>query len=554
MTRGDGVRHRTGLQPRRLAAEARALHLQLQAGVGAVGVEDPQRQGVQSGEEGHVGPLAPRLAQAERAVRGELGQPAVRQGPDAVLLLRLRPDGRGRRAGLLGRRRGWCPLVADRGFRLGLHRPFILRPHEPALHLQVAAAVDGDEHARERHVGRVEADRTIVQRIHRRLDLAHAPVLLLRQLLCLGRGRLDGLGFLGQRRERRLLPHRQRHGLAAELAQAVGVAVWEVGRDLRPLPALGFKDGGGRLQPVGHHGVDQRHVLQPATVVALEEVVQHHPAGLGIGLQADELRPLVRRAHRALRQHAPDGVRLLVVGHLQPLEHLLLALVVAVDGEGHQLVQRHGVLRIDLQQRRRDRGQPQALAHHGDRDEEGRGDLLLGLALLAKGQEGAELVQRMQGRALDVFRQAVFLSDPLGSDDTRDRRIAGQALGLDQPLQRPEPAAAGRDLIKTGLLALGVHHGADRQALQQGAAGDVLGELLDGDAGLDAPDVGLGEHQLVEGDVARGRQGDLGMSLGHGGSLRDGPAGSLSPSLVNRHEACGPPLPRRSGGPQNRGA
>jgi hypothetical protein len=42
-----------------------------------------------------------------------------------------------------------------------------------------------------------------------------------------------------------------------------------------------------------------------------------------------------------------------------------------------------------------------------------------------------------------------------------------------------------------------------------------LGQFLDRDAGLDAPDVGLAEHQLVEGNVARGRQGDLLNGSGH---------------------------------------
>ena len=51
--------------------------------------------------------------------------------------------------------------------------------------------------------------------------------------------------------------------------------------------------------------------------------------------------------------------------------------------------------------------------------------------------------------------------------------------------------------------------GADAEALQQGAPGDVLGQLLDRDAGLHAPDVGLAEHQLVEGDVPEDAEDDL---------------------------------------------
>ena len=56
----------------------------------------------------------------------------------------------------------------------------------------------------------------------------------------------------------------------------------------------------------------------------------------------------------------------------------------------------------------------------------------------------------------------------------------------------------------------------DAEALQQAAASDVLGQLLDRDPGLDAPDVRLAEHELVEGDVARGREGDLLNDSRHG--------------------------------------
>src|SRR5579859_809256 len=45
--------------------------------------------------------------------------------------------------------------------------------------------------------------------------------------------------------------------------------------------------------------------------------------------------------------------------------------------------------------------------------------------------------------------------------------------------------------------------------------GNVLGEILDRDAGLGTADIGLREHQLVEGDVARWRQLDLLNGLCH---------------------------------------
>ena len=92
------------------------------------------------------------------------------------------------------------------------------------------------------------------------------------------------------------------------------------------------------------------------------------------------------------------------------------------------------------------------------------------------------------------------------ADDARHRRGLGEALLLYQQLQRPEAPATGRDLEHAGLDASLIDDRAHTQALQQAAAGDVVGQLLDRDAGLHPPDVRLREQELVEGDVARGRE------------------------------------------------
>ena len=134
------------------------------------------------------------------------------------------------------------------------------------------------------------------------------------------------------------------------------------------------------------------------------------------------------------------------------------------------------------------------------------------------------------------------------ADHARNRRGLRQALLLHQQLERPVAAAAGRDLEHAGLGALGVEDRPDVEALEQRAPGDVLGQLLDRDAGLHAPDVGLAQHQLVEGNVARGRQGDLLNGSSHGGSLRGGrPRDSLSTSNPPRNRRSPLPLggPRR---------
>ena len=56
------------------------------------------------------------------------------------------------------------------------------------------------------------------------------------------------------------------------------------------------------------------------------------------------------------------------------------------------------------------RSEPQALLHDVHADEECRGDVLLGAPLLAQSEEGAELIERMQRRTLDVLGQRVVLA------------------------------------------------------------------------------------------------------------------------------------------------
>jgi hypothetical protein len=132
---------------------------------------------------------------------------------------------------------------------------------------------------------------------------------------------------------------RQRHLLAAEPAQPVRVAVREVGRDLDPLPPF-IPDGCGfLLQLLGNELVEEAGVLQPAAVVGLEQVAQHDAAGGLVVGDADEPRPPVGGAHRVLREHAPDLVGLPRGQAEQRLPYLLLARVVGIDRERHQLVQ-----------------------------------------------------------------------------------------------------------------------------------------------------------------------------------------------------------------------
>jgi hypothetical protein len=61
--------------------------------------------------------------------------------------------------------------------------------------------------------------------------------------------------------------------------------------------------------------------------------------------------------------------------------------VFAGDCESHELIEGHTVFGIDVQQLWRNRGKLQSLLDDIHRDEEGAGDLLLGLAVLAQVEE-----------------------------------------------------------------------------------------------------------------------------------------------------------------------
>ena len=89
----------------------------------------------------------------------------------------------------------------------------------------------------------------------------------------------------------------------------MAVAVGQVGRDLDLLPAFGGKRLGLRLKLLSDQPVEQDRVLQPATVIALEEIAQHDTARRLTGIDAQEDRAAIRRPDRGLGQHAADRIR-----------------------------------------------------------------------------------------------------------------------------------------------------------------------------------------------------------------------------------------------------
>ncbi len=279
VARLDGARRDGVGEARRLGGEQRAFRLNLQAGVEAVAVEQPQAERMQRGQEGRLRIGGERIAQREGAVRGELGQQPVGQRADALVLLR-RLGGRSGCAGVgLGRglalrlRIGLGLVGLDLLLlRLGRDRRFVLRPDIAALDAQRARAVNADEDAGARHLLGIVGDGPVLECGERLLDLGQAAIGLLRHLIGLGAFLLQpvelGLECLAPRRL--LLGRRLR--LAGQAAQAVVVAVGEVGRGLDPVPTLRTDRLGFALQPLAREPVEQPGVLPPAAIVGLEQV------------------------------------------------------------------------------------------------------------------------------------------------------------------------------------------------------------------------------------------------------------------------------------------
>ena len=290
---------------------------------------------MQRREEGDVRMPADRLAQRQRAIGGEFGEQLVGQRAKAfVLFLRgLGVDRRRRR--LLrpperrcsGRRcRDAVFAFVDDDLRLG-ERRFVLRADIAALDAKLAGTVDADEGAGAGDIFGGIDDRALLESLERRFDLGKPGVDLLGDLVGVRIGRLELVGFGTKRLARRRFFLAQRLAFALEMAKPIGVAIGKVGRDLDPFPALGADRLGVAFELLGDEPIEEARVLQPAAVVALEEIAHDRAAGGDIVL-AHISRALVGGAHGALGEHAADLIGLLAVGALDRLPDLLLALVV----------------------------------------------------------------------------------------------------------------------------------------------------------------------------------------------------------------------------------
>ncbi len=142
---------------------------------------------------------------------------------------------------------------------------------------------------------------------------------------------------------------------------------------------------------------------------------------------------------------------------MDDIPDLNLTRMIWVHGEGHELLQRHAILGIDLKQGRGDGSKFEALLHDLRRHEEGGRNLCIALTLVAQRHKRAELVERVQGDPLHVFRKGIVLGEDRGPripHDAGNGRSLRQTLLLHQQGQCLEAAATGRDLELAGCGAI----------------------------------------------------------------------------------------------------
>ena len=254
------------------------------------------------------------------------------------------------------------------------------------------------------------------------------------------------------------------------------MAVREVGRDGDPLPALAAQVLGCGLELLSDHTVEQHRILEPAATVLVEQIAGNDATSRFIGFDTDKLRPLVGRLDGAFGEKPADGVRLLIEALRQAIPDLLLPRMVVGDGEGHELLERHAVLGIDVEEPFGDRRKAKPLLDGRRRDEETCGDFFLAESLCAQRLKAAELIERMQIHPLNILGKGIFLGGGIAAlaQHAGNGRGLGHALLLDQGFQRAVAATARGNLEHAGLDAVRVEHRPDVEALKQTAMGDVF--------------------------------------------------------------------------------
>ena len=291
---------------------------------------------------------------------------------------------------------------------------------------------------------------------------------------------------------------------------AMFMAVRQVNRGLDPFPAFATDVARSGAQFVGHELVEKRRILHPATIVAVEQVAHDISTSGFVSGNPDKLRAPIPHIDTVFGQHPPNGMRLDMLAKPRVRPDMLLPCVIAADAERHQLIERHPVLAVNVEQGARHRSKAQPLFDDVDGCEEAGGDFFFGGASITQLLERPELVERMERHPHGVFNQGILLGTAAFAHHAGNGLVLRHSLARDQKFQGTETAPTGGHFELAGLLAVSVQHRTDVEALKQCPADNVIGQLADGHAALQAADIGLAEHQLVERDVARTAERELG--------------------------------------------
>lgn len=172
-------------------------------------------------------------------------------------------------------------------------------------------------------------------------------------------------------------------------------------------------------------------------------------------------------------------------------------------GEGRELLQRFAIFGADLKQGRGGRGQFEEPLHDLRRHEEGNSNLWIDQPLFAQRHKRTEPDERGQEDALHVASKRIVLCEDRGPRIPQDVGNVGRLRRpflLHQQSHCLEPAVPVGNEIAV-LDAIVTQYGPYAQALEVAVAGDDFGLFLYGHASLDAPRVGLSQHQFVESNV-----------------------------------------------------
>ena len=187
------------------------------------------------------------VSQREGPMGGQLGHQTIRKRTDRLVLFGRFRVGAGRRTadgddgplhGALRASDRHLAAAFGLATRDRFNRRLVLEPDEAALDAQRALAVDADEDAGAGDLGRIIADGPIFECRHGGLDLAEAPIDLVRQFVGLGILRLKGVLLGLERGKAGVFLVGEFDSLAGQAAQASAVAVGEVASDRDPFPPL----------------------------------------------------------------------------------------------------------------------------------------------------------------------------------------------------------------------------------------------------------------------------------------------------------------------------